>query len=198
MEQSLRKEIAAVAARLIADGGLDYGSAKHKAAREVTGDQRPPRSGLPDNDEIDEALHEHLALFDEHHQERLAAMRGAALELMSDLAAFSPLATGAVWKGLATEHAPIHLQLFHDNVKEVQFHLLNRRIPFEPTAVPHFRHGGDVEAFACLWHDQPVLLSVYGSDDLRGALRPGGSGRQRGDRQALAQLIADADSAPAR
>ena len=72
--RSMRREIAAAAARLVADNGLDYGSAKQKAARDIVGTERLPRNQLPDNDEIDEALREHLQLFDDEHPARLARM----------------------------------------------------------------------------------------------------------------------------
>lgn len=189
--RSMRREIAVAAARLVADSGLDYGSAKQKAAREVVGTERLPRNQMPDNDEIDEALREHLLLFDDEHPARLARMRRAALELMRELSRFHPLATGAVWKGIATEHVPIHLQLFHDNGKEVGFFLIDRRVAFDATTVPHYRTGEDVEAFVFEWRGEPVLLSVYGGDDLRGALRGGAQGAERGDLQAL-QALAEA------
>jgi hypothetical protein len=185
LDDDARREIAATAARFIADGGLDYGSAKSKAARELFGG-RAPRGVMPDNDEIDEALREHLDLFDDGHAERVALMREAALDLMARLAEFHPLATGAVWKGVAAEHVPIHLQLFHDNAKEVAYWLLNQRIDFDVGTVAHFRGQGEVEALALEWRGQPVLLSLYLPDDLRGALRGGPELAQRGDRQALA------------
>lgn len=189
----LRREIAAAAARLIADDGADYGSAKQKAAREVLGDGRAPRNVLPDNDEIDAALREHLALFDDEHDERLARMRAVALQLLERLEAFRPLVTGAVWKGIATAHAPIHVQVFHDNPKDVQFFLIDQRVDFDALTIPHFhgsRRGDEVEAYAFLFSGEPVLLSVYGSDDLRGALLAGAAGQaERGDRRALLSRI---------
>ena len=186
----MRREIAHAAARLIADGGLDYASAKQRAAREIIGDGRPPRDALPDGDEIDAALLEHLSLFDEEHEARLARLRACALELMDDWAEFHPLVTGAAWKGIATEFAMVHLQLFHDNAKEIQYALLNRGIDFDTVTVPHFRTGEEIEGYTFHWHDEPVLLSAYGSDDLRGALRAGRHGAPRGGRAALAALMA--------
>src|SRR5690554_2410807 len=108
----LRREIAATAARLVADGGLDYASAKRKAVRQLTGSNTPPRGALPDNDEIDAALAEHLSIFDEAHDERVACRRRVAAQLMGRLESFRPYLTGAVWKGIVAEHAPMHLQLF--------------------------------------------------------------------------------------
>lgn len=194
---SIRREIAAEAARLIADSALDYGSAKRKAARRVFGNGTIPKGAMPDNDEIDVALREHLDLFDEEHPRRRQRRGRVALALMTRLSAFSPYATGAVWKGIVAEHAPIHLQLFHDNTKDVEIDLLNDGIDFEVATIPHFRGTGEVEALAFEWHDEPVLLSLYDSVDLRGALKAGDTGAQRGDRNALARRLAAAEAAEA-
>ena len=142
-----RREIAAMAAQMIADSALDYREAKRKAARELFGDD-VPRAVMPDNDEVDEALREHLDLFDaEPHAQRVAAMRAAALALMDELAEFDPHVTGAAWKGIVAEHAMLHLQLFSDSGKEVAIHLLNQGIEPEATEAPHFRSpGSTVEA----------------------------------------------------
>lgn len=185
-DEDVRREIASAAARLIADGGLDYASAKSRAAQAAFG-RRAPRAAIPNNDEIDAALREHLELFDPGHDRRVAALREAALELMDQLAEFRPLATGAVWKGIAAEHAPVHLQLFADNAKEVEYWLLNRRVEFEVGTIEHFRGRGEVPVLGLYWHDHPVLLSLYDADDLRGALQAQrGDDAHRGDRHALA------------
>jgi hypothetical protein len=143
---------------------------------------------------VDDALLEHLTLFDEEHPARLARMRQVAMGLLERLAEFHPLVTGAVWKGIAAEHAPIHLQLFHDNAKEVQFFLIDARIDFQTATVPHFRgdrRSEEVEAFAFDYRGEPVLLSVYAQDDLRGALLPVNGRPERGDRRALQARIDD-------
>lgn len=197
---ALRREIAAIAARLIADSGLDYAGAKRKAVRQVLGERTSPKASLPDNDEVDAALREHLDLFDDEHAERVARRRRAAAGLMQRLAPFRPYLTGAVWKGVVAEHAPIHLQLFHDNPKDVEIQLLNDGIRFEVDTTPHFRDRkrDDVEAISFWWHNEPVLLSLYEEDDLRGALRPSGSaGAERGDLPSLQALLDDAESSRA-
>jgi hypothetical protein len=193
---ALRREIAATAAGLIADGGLDYASAKRKAARQLLGDSGSTKASMPDNDEVDAALREHLTLFDDDHAPRVARRRQAAAALMRRLAAFRPFVTGAVWKGIVAEHAPIHLQLFYDNPKDVAIHLLNDGIRFDVETTPHFRdpRRDDVEALVFWWHDEPVLLSLYDEDDLRGALRAGAAGAERGDLNALLARIDDAQS----
>ena len=189
---SLRSEIAAAAARLIVDSGLDYGSAKLKAARQLTGGAALPRGALPDSEEIDAALREHLELFDPEHGARVARRRAVAIRLMAELAEFEPYLTGAVWKGICADHAPIHLQLFYDNAKEIEIRLLNGGLRFEVLTLPHFRQPQDaVEALALDWLGEPVLLSLYDSVDLRGALKRGPDGAaDRGDLAAVRALTA--------
>lgn len=190
--ESIRREIAGLAARLVADGGLDYGAAKRKAARELTGRARPPAAALPDNDAIDDALAEHLGLFDEAHEERVARRREAAASLMQWLAPFDPYLTGAVWKGIVAAHAPIHVQVFHDNAKEVEIALVDHGIRFETTTMPHLRDASEVATLAFWWRDEPVLLSLYAQDDLRGALRPARTrGAERGSLQALQERMSE-------
>jgi hypothetical protein len=187
----VRREIALAAARLIADGGLDYGSAKRKATQQLFDGESPPRGAMPDNAEVDEALREHLALFDDDHPGRVARMRRVARALMARLEAFRPYLTGAVWKGIVAEHAPIHIQLFHDDVKDVEIRLLDDGIEFEVGEVPHFRGDGgraDVEALMMTWQGEPVMLSLYPQDDLRGALR--GAPAERGDAAGVDRLLA--------
>lgn len=183
---TLRREIAATAARLIADGGLDYASAKRKAVKQLLGGGQA-KASMPDNDEVDSALREHLELFDDDHADRVIRRRQAAVALMRRLAAFKPYLTGAVWKGIVAEHAPIHLQLFHDNPKDVAIHLLNDGIRFDVETTPHFRNArrDDVEALVFWWQNEPVLLSLYDEDDLRGALRASDTGAERGDLAAV-------------
>lgn len=192
----IRLEIAAVAARLIAEGGLDYASAKRKATRQVFGASSPARDAMPDNALIDEALREHLELFDPDHDARVARRRAVACHWLESLADFGPLVTGAVWKGVVAEHAPIHLQLFHDSHKEIEIDLLNRGIAFEIATVGHYRrHDVQVEALAFVWEGEPILLSLYDPVDLRGALRPGAAGAERGDRGALLARMAPTEPA---
>ncbi len=188
----LRLEIAAAAARLVAESGLDYGTAKHKAVRRLLGDRSLPRAVMPDNDDIDAALREHLDLFDPEHAARVQRRRRLAVGLMTQLASFSPYLTGAVWKGICADHAPTHLQLFHDDPKEVEIHLLNQGVRFEVSTLPHFRQPGEeVEVLLFELEREPVMLSLYPVDDLRGALRRDASGTaERGDLNQVRSLEA--------
>jgi hypothetical protein len=190
-QPSLRQEIAAVAARLIADTGLDYRSAKSEAAAEVLEGRSASRNLMPDNTEVDTALASHLDLFDEQHAPRVARMRAVAHELMVRLAAFRPHLTGAVWKGIVAEHAAIHLQLFHDDSKEVMLFLLEAGVQFEAMELPALgTTQAPVEAVTFDFRGEPVQLALHPTDALRHGVRSTQATRERGDLQALDQLIA--------
>src|SRR5690554_3416584 len=98
---SLREEIAHAAARMIAEDGMDYSSAKRKAVRQLLGQSSLPRGDLmPDNTMVEEAVREYQALFMSDTQPaRLQHLREMAVELMVWLEPFQPYLTGAVWNG---------------------------------------------------------------------------------------------------
>ncbi|MGZ9046720.1 MAG: hypothetical protein ACXW24_20085 [Telluria sp.] len=189
----LRTQIAALAARMIAQDGADYGTAKRKAATQVLGDERPVANVLPDNAEVEEEVRQYHALFHAATQPaRLLALRRAALEVMDALAEFRPYLTGAVLNGTAGEHDDIHLQLFVDSPKDVEIFLLNRNVTIDISETPHFRGGRrePVETVSFMWHGEGVHAELYELDDLRGALKPRPDGRaQRADAAGVRELI---------
>ena len=71
--QRVREEIAIAAARMIAEDGLDYSTAKRKAARQVVGETKVGGEWLPDNDQIEEEIREYQAHFPERQPARRAA-----------------------------------------------------------------------------------------------------------------------------
>ncbi len=169
----LRAEIAAAAARMIAEDGADYGTAKRKAARLILGNQRIRGDILPDNTQIEDQVREYQALFfGEEQVQRVQHLRQLALELMDNLAEFNPWLTGAVLNGTATEHSDIHLQLFAESSKDVAVFLLNAGIDYEVTESSHFRDPNRaVETLSFMWKKEGVHLTLYDLDDLRGAGR---------------------------
>jgi hypothetical protein len=191
--QTLRARIAATAARMIAQDGADYHTAKAKAARQVLGVDRPAPNYLPDNLQVEDEVRRYQALFDNPARTaRLQRLRQAALDVMDQLAEFRPYLTGPVLNGTAGEHDAIHLQLFADSAKEVEIHLLNRNVDIDIAEVPHFKGGrhDPVEAVSFTWQQETVHAELYEMNDLRGALKPRADGRpQRIDAAALRTLI---------
>ena len=186
---TVRREMAAVAAALVADSGLDYGAAKRRAARHLGLADASPKGAMPDNEEIDEALREHLDLFDAAgHEERRESIQLAAIELMEQLAQWSPLVTGAAWKGLVTEHAVLHLQIADGHAKEVAIDLINRGLDFDAAETTGSGGRGRIEVLVGHWRDWPVMIAMHPIHDLRGAARDDGPrGADRGHRDQLVE-----------
>lgn len=193
----LPTEIAATAARMVVEEGLDYGAAKRRAIRQMG---LPPRTALPDNDTVEEAVREYIALFCADTQKaELRVLRRTALVWMQRLAEFRPHLAGAVWRGTATRLSPIHLQLFCDDPKSAEIALIDQGVRYEVGSVPGFQ-GETVDALSIAvpvreWGESAtVLLMIYDHDDLRGALKPDAHGRAwRGPLEAVRRLLSEED-----
>jgi hypothetical protein len=193
----VRAQIAAAAARIIAQDGADYGTAKRKAARMVLGESPSNARLMPDNIQVEMEVRAYQALFHGDSQPaRLRQLRLVALDVMEALAQFTPYLTGSVLNGTAGEHDDIRLQLFADSAKEVEIFLLNRNLTLDISETPHFkgRRHEAVETVSFLWRNEGVHLQIYELDDMRGALKARADGSAaRADAPALRALL-DADS----
>jgi len=191
-------EIAAVAARLVVEEGLEYGPAKHRAIKQLGISGRAP---LPSNDVLEEAVREYIETFCADTQPAaLKALRELACVWMERMTEFNPHLGGAVWRGTATELSDIYLQLFCDDSKSAELKLIDKQVRYDVSKVIGF-NGDTVDALsvlcACPGLEQHgavqkvlVHLMVYDRDDVRGALKPDSQGRtQRGDLQALKRLM---------
>ncbi|MGH6610923.1 MAG: hypothetical protein ACRECQ_11785 [Burkholderiaceae bacterium] len=172
----LRTELAATAARLIAEEGCEYAQAKRRAVHEILGDN-DRRTILPDNSEVERELRRYLKLFGgDAHRARLAALRRLAADTMEELDEFEPHLIGAVLNGTATEHSDIHLQLFVDSAKDVELRLMNLGIEFDvdegdsderPAALERLSFVRQMDSQALVG----VTLHVYARDAIRVAAR---------------------------
>jgi len=198
---NLRREIAALAARMIAEDGIsDYGFAKRKAARQlgaVNADE------LPNNAEIEAEVRTYLSVFqDEEHLERQMVMRLAAVEIMRELQPFRPYLTGAVLDGTAGRYSEIEIDLFPESAKEVEIFFLNNSVAYEHRE-PRRNQPDAPEAILVFdWDDIPVKLRIY-SPDIERLTRRGPHGTRQMERARLAavealikETAAAADSPP--
>lgn len=188
----LRAEIAAAAARMIAEDGVDYGTAKRKAVKQILGNNKVRGDILPDNAMLEEEVRLYNELFFSDTQPaRLLHLRQLAVRIMTELAPFQPHLTGAVLNGTAGEHSDIHLQLFSESPKDVEIYLLNKRIDFEVSESSHFKGRNEpVETLSFMWQQEGVHLALYETDDLRGAVKKSATGRQeRADIEFVRALI---------
>ena len=194
---SLKEQIAAAAAAMGVEEGLEYGPAKRRAVKQLG---LPGRTALPDNDLVEAAVRDYIALFCADTQPaELAALRELALLWMQRMAEFRPFLGGAVWRGTATRLSDIYIQLFCDDPKSAEIALVEHQVDYEPRTVTGFT-GDSVEALSIRSLCKPlqetvgVHLMVYDHDDLRGALRPDARGLSpRGDLASVARLLAASD-----
>jgi len=192
---AMQSEIVATAARLVVEEGLEYGPAKRRAVKQMG---LNTRTALPDNDALEDAVREYIALFcAETQPAELAALRKLAITWMERLVDFRPYLGGAVWHGTATRLSDIYLQLFCDDPKSAEIALIEHRVDYTPRTVTGF-HGEPVEALSLssmspeLGEPIGVHLLVYDHDDVRGALRRDAKGRTpRGDLEAVRALVGE-------
>ena len=187
------REIAAAAARLVVQEGMDYGAAKRHALKLLG---LAPRTPLPGNDVLEEEVREYIAIFCAETQPReLGALRELALTWMQRLHAFRPHVSGAVWHGTATRLTDIYLQLFCDDSKSAEIELIDKGVHYTVSSVTGI-HGDTVDALSLRSRCEPlqetvgVHLMIYDLDDLRGALQPDSQGRSpRGSVAAFCALL---------
>src|SRR5690349_13125637 len=174
----MRARIAAAAARIMAEDGIDnFALAKRKAARQLGA---PDTEAMPRNDEVEEELRAYRALYQpEEHPQRIAELRRIALDAMLAFERFNPYLTGAVLKGTAGPYAEIELQLFPESPKDLEIFLLERGMSF--TTHEGRRFSGDrahaMSVFSLNWQEAPLKLSVFDPRDERVALKTSQAGR---------------------
>jgi len=193
---TLTEELAATAARLVVEEGMEYGAAKRKAARTLG--RRSARAGeLPSNDAVEDEVRAYIELFCADTQPaELAALRALALMWMERLADFRPHLSGAAWRGTATRLSALHIDLYCDDAKEAELTLINRGVSYDVESQARAGGGEPIEVLAIaapcpeLKETITLFLHVRDHDDLRGALKPDARGRTlRGDANALRRLI---------
>jgi hypothetical protein len=197
MATTLTDEIAATAARLVVEEGMEYGPAKRRAAR-VLGRHGARSSELPGNDRVEDEVRDYLAIFCADTQPgELAALRAVAAIWMERLAVFRPHLTGAVWRGTATRLNDVHLELYCDDSKAAELALIDRRVDYDVGSRPGPR-GNPIDVLSLahtsaeLGERVTVHLTVLDFDDLRGGLKPDAGGRsQRGDLAGLRKLMSE-------
>ncbi len=192
-QQQMRARIAATAARIMAEDGIeDFATAKRKAARQLgAGDTQ----SLPNNDEIETELRVYQSLYQgEEQRERVRYLRSQALAAMEQLAHFNPYLTGPVLKGTAARYADIDLQVFADSGKELEIFLLNRNISYQTSESRHFSGNQErpVSVLSIDWNGTPVRVTVYWPGDERRSVKTTPLGRplERAGLEAVRTLVA--------
>ncbi len=183
---NLRREIASLAARMMAEDGIaDFGFAKRKAARRLGIGET---DALPNNAEIEAELRTWQALYqDEEQRRRILEMRHCAVEVMRRLEAFRPYLTGGALDGTAGRYAEVEIELYPDSAKEVEIFFLNGDIAYEHCE-PQRGAPNAPEAVLCFdWNDVPVRLSIFDAQ----AERRGPRGGERARLAAVEEMLGE-------
>lgn len=196
-QQQMRTRIAAVAARMMAEDGIeDFAVAKRKAARQLGAEDT---QALPGNEEIETELRAYQAVYQADEQrERIRRLRALALELMRALEQFRPYLAGGVLKGTAGRYGNIDLQLFTDDSKAVELFLLNRDIPYDASDERRIS-GNQLRAVPVLKLDRQgvsVRLSIHPANDERSPVKKSAAGYpvERAGIEAVCRLLAQRDA----
>ncbi len=185
--------IAQTAAQLVVQEGLEYRDAKRQALKRLALGSRTP---LPSNAVVEDAVKEYIELFCAQEQaQELAHLRALALQWMVRLRDFRPHLSGSVWRGTASAHSDIYLQLFCEDPKSAEIELINQGLRYQVTRVRGFK-GEDVDALSLNLQSTALAryvglhLMIYDFDDIRGALKVDPQmGALRGNEQALLKLL---------
>ncbi len=188
---TIRQRIAAAAAKIIAEEGASYETAKKNAVRIVLGNTRANSEILPNNETVENELRLYNRLFLSKTQPiRLQHLRLLAVQLLRRLQPFNPYITGAILNGTAGNFSDIHIQLFTDNAKDVAVFLLNNSISFEVDEHANSRKNNRIiETIEFIWRNETVHLTVFDPDDIRRPDRFFGEHAKRADLAQLADII---------
>lgn len=195
-QQHTRARIAAAAARIMAEDGIeDFAKAKRKAARQLG---LMDAHLLPNNEEIETQLRLYQSLYQsEEQRERVNSLRSQALAAMEQLAEFKPYLTGPVLRGTAGRYADIDLLVFADSCKELEIFLLNRKIPFQISESRHYsgNHMRQVNVLSFEWRETLVRLYVYLSEDEYRSVKTSAQGRplERAGLDSVRTLVANGE-----
>jgi len=192
---SQTEELAAAAARLVVDKGMEYGAAKRRAARDF-GRRSGRRAELPSNEQIEDQVREHIELFHAETQPaELRELRAVAAVWMQRMAEFRPHLSGAAWRGTATRLSAVHLDLYCDDAKAAEIALINAGVDYDTASLDR-ADGRPLSVLSVASRSEvlrdwvTVHMTVHDLDDQRGALKPDAQGRTwRGDLAALQRLL---------
>jgi hypothetical protein len=193
VKNEYEESIAQTAAQLVVQEGLEYRDAKRQALKRLG---LSPRTPLPSNALVEEAVKEYIAIFCGDEQvEELTHLRELALKWMVRLRDFRPHLSGSVWRGTASAQSDIYLQLFCEDPKSAEIELINLGLRYQVTRIRGFK-GEDVDALSLNIQSSVLAryvglhLMIYDLDDIRGALKVDPQmGPLRGNEQAVMKLL---------
>ncbi len=150
--------------RLFSRGGLKAGQCRPK--------------DLPSNGEISEELDKLVELLEDDKDQRLLALREAAVDVMRELQEFSPRLIGSVSTGNIRKGSDIDLHVFTDHIEILETTLQHLQWFYEREQVT-IKKGQQYVEYTHIYLEAefPIELSVYPRSELRVVTRSSTDGK---------------------
>ena len=167
--KNVKISVANLAAQLIMEEGIkDYLFAKKKAAKSLGINENV---NLPTNSQIDKAIDEFNKIFNPNIDiEFLQQFKTQALEVMSIFKSFKPHLMDQLSQGIIPKFPEIKINLFADNLKDVEYVLLNSELSYDFKEVKMNAKGGkhSVKSIPTIYLENlsiPAEIKVYFEND---------------------------------
>ena len=167
--KKIKLSVANLAAQLIMEDGIkDYLYAKKKAAKSLGINEN---ANLPTNSQIDKAIDEFNKIFNPNIDiEFLQQFKTQALEVMSIFKNFKPHLMDQLSQGIIPKFPEIKINLFADNLKDVEYVLLNSELSYDFKEVKMNAKGGkhSVKSIPTIYLENlsiPAEIKVYFEND---------------------------------
>ena len=169
--KKIRVTVANKAAELIAEEGItDYHYAKTKAAKCLG---FGAKEKLPSNNEIDEALIAYKNIYHKADFVIIQELKEITLKYMKLFKEFNPHAPSQILEGYISKYPTIEINLYHDDIKAVEYILLNNQIHFETTDMSLYRKGSkkksnrNLPIYKIESDLMPIQIKVYETNDFK-------------------------------
>ena len=167
--KNIKISVANLAAQMIMEEGIeDYLFAKKKAAKSLGLNEN---MSLPSNSQIDNAIKDFNKIFNQDVDiEFLEHFKTQALNVMSMFKNFRPHLMNQLSEGIIPKFPEIKINLFTDNLKDIEYIILNSEISYEFREVKmNSKVGGNsIKSIPTFYLDNlpiPAEIKVYFEND---------------------------------
>ena len=163
----IKLAIASKAAELISQEGIrDYHFAKKKAAKYLGFSEKEV---LPSNYEIDNELILFKNLYQKVDHDLVQNLKKEALKIMILFERYKPFISNQFLEGIITKYPIIEINLFTDDIKEIEYILLNQNIHFEIIDVNIHKKNTSktLSIYKIDGYEFPIELKIFDINELK-------------------------------
>jgi hypothetical protein len=163
----IKLAIASKAAELISQEGIrDYHFAKKKAAKYLGFSEKEI---LPSNYEIDKELILFKNLYQKVDHDLVQNLKKEALKIMTLFERYKPFISNQFLEGIITKYPIIEINLFTDDIKEIEYILLNQNIHFEIIDVNIHKKNASktLSIYKIDAYEFPIELKIFDINELK-------------------------------